>query len=83
VPVLVTKRVVGLAQIGLSILFVGGYFYTLIEFIHGNVKSGPEWHDAIQTLLGLLTAGVLSIIHFWFSRSRPQDQHDRDDEPTN
>lgn len=69
---LVTRKVVGLAQVSLSILFVGGYFYTLIDFIHGNVHAGAEWHDAIQTLLSLLTAGVLTILHFWFSRSRPQ-----------
>jgi hypothetical protein len=70
---MLTRRVVGLAQVSLSVLFVGGYFYTLWEFIHGKVKAGVEWHDAIQTLLSLLTAGVLQILHFWYSRSRPQD----------
>lgn len=70
---LVTKQVVGMAQVILSILFCAGYFITLSDFIHGGVKAGAEWHDAIQTLLSLLTAGVLMILQFWFSRSRPLD----------
>lgn len=75
---LVTRKVVGMAQVVLSVLFVGGYFIVLSDFIHGGVKAAPEWHDAIQTLLSLLTAGVLTILHFWFNRSRPQDVQEDD-----
>ena len=76
---LVARKVIGWAQVLLSVLFVGGYFMVLTDFIHGGVKAAPEWHDAIQTLLSLLTAGVLTILHFWFNRSRPQDpQPDND-----
>ncbi len=70
-----------MAQVILSILFVGGYFIILSDFIHGGVHAAPEWHDAIQTLLSLLTAGVLTILHFWFNRSRPQDQTPETTEP--
>jgi hypothetical protein len=57
----------------LSILFVGGYFYVLLDFIHGKISVPLEWKDVLQTLLSLLTAGVLMILQFWFLRSRPQD----------
>jgi len=70
---LVTRKVVATAQVFLSILFLAVYFYTLHEFIHGRISVPPEWKDTIQTLLSVLTASVLSIIQFWFSRSRPQD----------
>lgn len=70
---LVTKRVVGGAQILLSVLFVTGYFVILWAFIHGDIHPPPEWKDVLQSLLSILTAGVLTILHFWFSRSRPED----------
>lgn len=75
------KKIIGLAQIILSVLFCGGYFLVLSDFIHGGVHAGSEWHDAIQTLLSLLTAGVLTILHFWFSRSRPQGDQDQPQDP--
>lgn len=74
---LVTRKVVATAQIGLSILFLSVYFYTLHEFIHGRMQVPPEWKDTIQALLSVLTASVLTIINFWFSRTRPQDPGDR------
>lgn len=76
------RKVVVTAQVVLSVMFVGGYFMTLTDFIHGGVKAGAEWHDAIQTLLSLLTAGVLTILHFWFSRSRPQESPDDEKDST-
>jgi hypothetical protein len=69
----VTRRVVAAAQIVLSLLFVGGYFFVLTQFLHGNIKVPLDWKDTLQTLLALLTAGVLLILNFWFLRSRPQD----------
>ena len=72
---MLTKQVIGMAQVILSILFVGGYFLTLSEFIHGRISIPVEWKDAVQTLLSLLTAGVLQILGFWFARSRPEDRH--------
>jgi hypothetical protein len=74
----VKGQVIGWAQTLLSVLFCGGYFIVLTDFIHGGVHAGAEWHDAIQTLLSLLTAGVLTILHFWFSRSRAASGSDPD-----
>ena len=70
---LVTRQVVAASQIILSLLFVGGYFVVLSEFIHGRIAVPIEWKDTLQTLLALLTSGVLMILGFWFQRSRPQD----------
>jgi len=72
-PRFVTRKVVASAQIGLSLMFSIGYFVTLWEFIHGGLKVDPNFHDAIQGLLSLLTAGELVILNFWFLRSRPED----------
>ena len=72
----VTRRVVATAQILLSMLFVAGYFLVLSEFIHGRIAVPIEWKDTLQTLLSLLTAGVLMILQFWFLRSRPQDPNE-------
>jgi len=68
-PVL-TPRLIALAQIGLSALFLAGYFVVLIVFITGYVKTPVEWKDALIALLGVITAGVGLILSFWFSRSR-------------
>jgi hypothetical protein len=76
-PRFVTRKVVAAAQCGLSILFVAGYFFTLWEFIHGNIRVPIEWKDTLQSLLSMLTAGVLLILQFWFSRSRPEDPNQK------
>jgi uncharacterized membrane protein len=73
----ITKKVIATAQLLLSVIFLGMYFYTLHEFIHGHIQVSPEWKDVIQTLLAVLTASVLQIMQFWFSRSRPED-HPKD-----
>lgn len=58
------------AQIGLSVLYTAGYFFVLLTFLFGWVRTPPDWKDPLQTLIGLLTAGELLILQFWFSRSR-------------
>lgn len=75
---LVTRRVVAASQLVLSVLFVGGYFVILSEFIHGRISIPIEWKDTIQALLSVLTGGVLTVLHFWFNRSRPEDPKDND-----
>jgi len=71
----VTRKVIATAQIGLSILFLAMYFYTLHELLHGHIEVKPEWKDVIQTLISVLTGAVMTIIGFWFNRSRPEDPH--------
>jgi hypothetical protein len=70
---LITRRVVAGAQLLLSVLYLGGYFWVLSEFIHGKINVPVEWKDTIGALLSVLTAGNLQILQFWFSRSRPED----------
>jgi hypothetical protein len=68
-----TDRTVAVAQITLSVVFLLGYFAMLALFITGKVATPVEWKDTLAALLSVLTAGVLSIVGFWFSRSRPQE----------
>jgi hypothetical protein len=71
-----TERLVGFAQIALSVIFVAGYFLTVGLFILGYVRTPAAWEEMLKMLLGLLTAGVLLILQFWFSRGRPQGQQE-------
>lgn len=65
-----THRGTGYAQILLTAIFVIGYFWTLHDFIHGNVRVPVEWKETLQSLLTLLTGGMLMILSYWFQRQR-------------
>lgn len=69
-----TARSVARAQIVLSVVFLAGYFAMLALFLLGYIRTPPEWKDQLGILLGVLTGGAMTIIQFWFSRSRPGDQ---------
>jgi hypothetical protein len=68
-----THRTVAIAQIGLSILFIVGYFITLGLFILGYIRTPPVWKDAIMVLLGVVTGSVGTVIAYWFSRQRQSE----------
>lgn len=65
-----THREVGYMQGLLTIVYLVGYFITLHAFIDGKVKTPLEWQDTLKALLAVLTAGVGTILYFWFNRSR-------------
>jgi len=66
----VTHRETAYAQILLSTVFITGYFWVLYAFIDGRVKVPVDWKDAMMTLLGVLTASVVQVMGYWFSRQR-------------
>jgi hypothetical protein len=68
-----TERTVAVAQVVLSVVFLVGYFTTLGLFLTGRVETPIDWKDTLAALLAVSTAGVLQILQFWFSRSRPQE----------
>jgi hypothetical protein len=59
-----------IAQIGLTALFFVGYFATVLLFMTGFARVPADYKESFSQLLGLLTAGGLMILQFWFSRSR-------------
>jgi hypothetical protein len=65
-----THKETAYAQILLTIIFLGGYFFVLWQFIDGRIHVPAEWKDVLQTLLSVLTASVLQIMSYWFSRQR-------------
>lgn len=67
-------QVIAAAQIGLSALFITGYFFVLTMFLTGWIKTPPEWRDTLGTLLGVITGSLGVIVAFWFSRSRTETQ---------
>ena len=65
-----TDRAIALSQIALSVLFFSGYFAVVVLFLLGHSQVPPELRDIFSGLIGLLSAGGLMILQFWFSRSR-------------
>jgi hypothetical protein len=65
-----TPRIISYAQIGLSTVFLIGYFAILVLFVTGHIRTPPEWKEALIALLGVITGGIGTILGFWFSRSR-------------
>ena len=72
-----TSRIISFAQIALSVVFLIGYFGVLAAFLLGYVKTPPEWSQALTALLGVITGSVLTIVGFWFSRSRESNDNSR------
>jgi H+/Cl- antiporter ClcA len=68
-----TPRVISYAQIGLSAVFLLGYFVVLVLFVTGHIRTPPEWKEALIALLGVITGGIGTILSFWFARSRERD----------
>lgn len=56
-------------QVILSGIFIGGYFGILYVLFSGVIDVNPDQATLISTLLGVLTAGVTSIMQFWFGSS--------------
>ena len=58
-------------QILLSVAFIGGYFAVLGLILTGKVahELPTEWQAAAQTIVGILTAAVTTILGFWFGSS--------------
>jgi len=70
---LTTGFFLGFAQILLSILFIGMFFYTLQKFLPSPEKLDPkEALEVAKMLLAVLTGSVVTIVAFWFSRSRSE-----------
>ena len=65
-----THKETAYAQILLTLVFLGGYFIVLHDFISGNVKVPLDWKDTLQALLSVLTGGILLILNYWFARQR-------------
>ena len=65
-----SHRATAYFQAGLSVVFIIGYFCVLDLFLFGKVKVPGEFHDMVQTLIGVLTGALGNVIQFWFARQR-------------
>lgn len=72
-----THKQTAYAQIFLSAIFLVGYFLVLYDFIHGKVAVPIEWKETLASLLSVLTAMVLQIGSYWFSRQRDSTDPDK------
>ena len=60
-------------QIVISIVFIGGYLWTVSALFDGELNLVGTNRDMALMLLGVLTAGIPMILRFWFGGS-PQDE---------
>lgn len=58
-----------LPQIGLSVLFIAGYFLILYTLLTGGILIPESMKDTSILLLGILTREVPTIMQFWFGSS--------------
>jgi hypothetical protein len=65
-----TDRFIGISQLILSVLFLSGYFVVIILFMLGYANIPTDYKEAFAGLLSLMTGGGLTILYFWFSRTR-------------
>lgn len=54
-------------QVGLSVLFIGGYFTILGLFFAQELRI--PMNEAFMVMLGVLTAGVPQVLNFWLGSS--------------
>jgi hypothetical protein len=64
------------AQLLLSALFLTGYFVVIILFMLGYAQIPTDYKEAFSGLLSLMTGGGLTILYFWFQRTRGQPDPD-------
>ena len=65
-----SDRAISLAQIGITLIFIVGYFGVLFCFLTGLVKVPADYREMFSALLGVITGSLGTVVAFWFSRSR-------------
>ena len=56
-------------QVILSTIYTCGYFWMLYAFMYGEVDIPPDMVLQFGTLVGVVTAGMVQIMNFWFGSS--------------
>lgn len=64
------KVIVTAAQLFLSVAFISGYFLVLTMFMLGHAAIPVDYKEAFIGILGVCTGSVVSIVSFWFARTR-------------
>ena len=63
-------------QVGLSVVFVLGYFVLVALLLVKQVEIAENLRDVFQVLIGVTTASVATILNFWFGTSRGSQAKD-------
>lgn len=56
-------------QISLTALFTVGYFVVLIVLLTGSVSIPADSQPVVNVVIGVLTAGMSTVLAFWFGSS--------------
>jgi hypothetical protein len=65
-----------LPQMALSCAFIFGYFLAIFAMMTGYVHIPADLNAPFVTVLGVLTASVMSIMNFWFGSSKNSQDKD-------
>lgn len=65
-------------QVILTAIFTAGYFVALIMLLRGTVAIPEETQGVVNVVVGVLTAGMSTILAFWFGSSLGSMQKSRD-----
>jgi hypothetical protein len=63
-------------QIGITVLFLTGYFGLITCLLLGIAKVPSDMRDVFLTLIGVLTAGVPQCLNFWLGSSSSSQRKD-------
>ena len=56
-------------QVILSTVYTSAFVFVFYEMLNGNMDYGPQQATLITSLMGILTAGQVQILNFWFGSS--------------
>ncbi|MGB0849306.1 MAG: hypothetical protein ACPGSM_21400, partial [Thiolinea sp.] len=56
-------------QVVLSTVYTAAFVLVFVEMLHGEVQYSIQQTTLINTLMGVLTAGQVQILNFWFGSS--------------
>lgn len=56
-------------QVVLSVIYTGGYFWMLYLLVSGQWAPPQGSQELVAGLVGVLTAGVVKVMDFWFGSS--------------
>lgn len=63
-------RLIVLGQLGMSFMFLAGYFVIMILILVGQADVPSGMKDTFGNLVSILTAFSGAIVYFWFQRAR-------------